>query len=116
MATSASRVVVLKPGEVAVTRYFPGGRSSRRKKPVLELFTERVSFVAIFVAVIVAFWIAAPVRSCTVPLISPVIFWATAGTVKATRRHRLGVHRRMVLLCISPPRTCHRQLVRKSNY
>src|SRR5882724_837818 len=47
---------------------------------------ERVSAVALFVAVILASFTIAPLLSVTVPEISPVIFWARAGRDNRTKQ------------------------------
>jgi len=52
---------------------------AERLAPPSEVVAERVSPVAALVAVIFASFTTAPVVSCTVPEMSPVIFWAKTG-------------------------------------
>src|SRR5262249_36935956 len=56
------------------------GSSEIRKPPCASVTDARVRLVSVQTALIVAPGSTAPVASATVPVMSPVVFWATAGT------------------------------------
>src|ERR687888_1214418 len=83
-ATWVSRATVLKPGSSALTLYTQIGSSGRLNPPWASVVVVRVKLVAGNVAVTVTPGSTAPVLSTIVPLMSPVVFCASAGATSTT--------------------------------